>query len=85
MTSPIASRRIASRSVAPRAAFLACIGLAGVTLAALASLTPLAVDVVETLGESSWQPVFGVFLLAYVLLVGLVTWQITLTVRARPR
>ena len=42
------------------------------TLAALASLTPLAVDIVETLGESSWQPVFGVFLLTYVLLVGLV-------------
>src|ERR687898_365299 len=74
-----------AKPAALRAAFLACIALAGVTLAALASLTPLAVDVVETLGESSWQPVFGVFLLAYVLLVGLVTWQITLTVRARPR
>jgi hypothetical protein len=74
-----------AKPAALRAAFLACIGLAGVTLAALASLTPLAVDVVETLGESSWQPVFGVFLLAYVLLVGLVTWQITLAVRARPR
>ncbi|HET6833599.1 MAG TPA: hypothetical protein VFH30_07005 [Acidimicrobiales bacterium] len=69
-----------------RAAFLTCVGLAAVTLAALASLTPLALDVVETLGESRrWQPVFGVFLLAYVLLVGLVTWQITLTIRARPR
>ena len=59
--------------------------LAAVTAAALASLTPLAVDVVDTLGESSWQPVFGVFLLTYVLLVGLIVWQITLSARARPR
>ena len=74
-----------AKPAALRAALLTCVGLAVVTLAAIASLTPLAVDVVETVGESSWQPVFGVFLLTYVLLVGLVTWQITLTVRARPR
>ena len=78
------SRIGGAKRSALRNAFLTCVGLAAVTLAALASLTPLALDVVETLGESSWQPVFGVFLLAYVLLVGLVTWQITLTVRARP-
>lgn len=74
-----------ARRAALRTALVTCIGLAAVTVAALASLTPLALDVVETLGESSWQPVFGVFLLTYVLLVGLVTWQITLTLRARPR
>jgi tellurite resistance protein TehA-like permease len=74
-----------AKPAALRAAFVTCVGLAVVTVAALASLTPLAVDVVETLGESSWQPVFGVFLLAYGLLVGLVAWQISLAVRARPR
>jgi hypothetical protein len=74
-----------ARRAALRTARLTCAGLAAVTAAALASLTPLAVDVVDTLGESSWQPVFGVFVLTYVLLVGLVVWQITLTARARPR
>jgi hypothetical protein len=65
-----------------RTAFLASTALGIVTLAALASLTPLAVDVVDTLGDSAWQPVYGVFLLAYVLLVGLVAWQGTLAARA---
>jgi hypothetical protein len=74
-----------ARRAVLRTALLTCAGLAAVTAAALASLTPLAVDVVETLGESSWQPVFGVFLLTYVLLVGLIMWQIALTARARPR
>jgi hypothetical protein len=74
-----------ARRAALRTALVTCVGLAAVTAAALASLTPLALDVVETLGESTWQPVFGVFLLTYVLLVGLVTWQVTLTLRARPR
>jgi hypothetical protein len=74
-----------AKPAALRAALLACTGLAVVTVAALVSLTPLTVDVADTLGESDWQPVFGVFLLAYVLLVGLVVWQITLAVRARPR
>jgi protein-S-isoprenylcysteine O-methyltransferase Ste14 len=69
-----------------RATLVTCIALAAVTLAALASLTPLAIDVVGTIGgERSWQPVFGVFLLTYVLLIGLVAWQILLTIRARPR
>jgi hypothetical protein len=73
------------RRAALRTILLTCAGLAAVTGAALASLTPLALDVVDTLGESSWQPVFGVFLLTYVLLVGLIVWQITLGARARPR
>jgi hypothetical protein len=74
-----------ARRAALRTAVLTCAGLAAVTAAALASLTPLAVDVLGTLGESSWQPVFGVFLLTYVLLLGLVVWQISLGARARPR
>jgi hypothetical protein len=68
-----------------RTAFLASVGLAVVTVAALASLTPLAWDVADTLGEAGWQPVFGVYLLAYVLLVALVVWQVTLAVRSRQR
>jgi protein-S-isoprenylcysteine O-methyltransferase Ste14 len=68
-----------------RTTLVTCILLGAVTLAALASLTPLAIDVVGTIGETSWEPVFGVFLLTYVLLVGLVAWQILLTIRARQR
>jgi protein-S-isoprenylcysteine O-methyltransferase Ste14 len=74
----------AKRSVL-RTTAVTCILLGVVTLAALASLTPLAIDVVRSIGEASWEPVFGVFLLTYVLLVGLVAWQILLTIRARPR
>jgi protein-S-isoprenylcysteine O-methyltransferase Ste14 len=68
-----------------RTTLVTCIVLGAVTLAALASLTPLAIDVVGTIGEPGWEPVFGVFLLTYVLLIGLVAWQILLTIRARPR
>jgi hypothetical protein len=68
-----------------RVVFLTCLGLASVTTAAVASLTPLVVDVVGTLGDPEWQPVFGVFLLTYVLLVALTVWQIALTNRARAR
>jgi protein-S-isoprenylcysteine O-methyltransferase Ste14 len=74
----------AKRSVL-RTTLVTCILLGVVTLAALASLTPLAIDVVGSIGEADWEPVFGVFLLTYVLLVGLVAWQILLTIRARPR
>ncbi len=68
-----------------RTTLVTCILLGAVTLAALASLTPLAMDVVGTIGDTAWEPVFGVFLLTYVLLIGLVAWQILLTIRARPR
>lgn len=68
-----------------RTTLVTCILLGVVTLAALASLTPLAIDVVGTIGDANWEPVFGVFLLTYVLLVGLAAWQILLTIRARPR
>jgi protein-S-isoprenylcysteine O-methyltransferase Ste14 len=74
----------AKRSVL-RTILVACILLGAVTLAALASLTPLAIDVVGAIGDPGWEPVFSVFLLTYVLLIGLVAWQILLTIRARPR
>lgn len=74
-----------AKPAALRAALVACIGLVAVTIAALASLTPLAVDVVGTLGDADWQPVFGVFLLTYVLLTVLALWQVSLAARARPR
>jgi hypothetical protein len=75
----------AKRSVL-RTTLITCILLGAVTLAALASLTPLAIDVLGTIGDDTdWEPVFGVFLLTYVLLIGLVAWQILLTIRARPR
>ncbi|MGH2474240.1 MAG: hypothetical protein ACRDIL_03165 [Candidatus Limnocylindrales bacterium] len=74
----------AKRSVL-RTTLVTCILLGAVTLAALVSLTPLAIDVVGTIGDTDWEPVFGVFLLTYVLLIGLVAWQILLTIRARAR
>jgi hypothetical protein len=68
-----------------RTTLVTCILLGTVTLAALASLTPLAIDVLGTIGDRDWEPVFGVFLLTYVLLIGLAAWQALLTIRARPR
>jgi hypothetical protein len=74
-----------AKPAALRAVLVASVGLGVVTVAALASLTPLAADVVDGVGDTDWQPVYGVFLLAYVLLVGLVGWQAALAVRARRR
>jgi hypothetical protein len=74
-----------ARPAALRAVLMASVGLGVVTVAALASLTPLAVDVVDTLGDTAWQPAYGVFLLVYVLLVALVAWQVSLASRARRR
>jgi hypothetical protein len=74
-----------ARRSALRTTLVVCILLGAVTLAALASLTPLVIDVVGAIGDTDWEPVFGVFLLTYVLLVGLVAWQTLLTIRARPR
>ena len=58
-----------------------CLGLGAATLASVGFLGPLVVDVVATVGDDHWQPVFGVFVLVYVLLGALLCWQIVLAAR----
>lgn len=59
------------------------IGLAAATAASIALLIPLVVDVLDAIGSNRWEPVLGVFLLTYLLLIALLVWQIWLAVRAR--
>ncbi len=72
-----------ARRTSLRIVRLASVGLAVITAAAIASLTPLLVDVLMSLGGADWEAVFAVFALTYVLLVGMLVWQISLGVRAR--
>lgn len=60
----------------------ACAGLGAVTFASLVLLGPLVFDVVRAIGGDDWQPVLGVFVLVYLLLAALLSWQITLVVRS---
>lgn len=59
------------------------IGLGVLTSSALLFLLPLVQDVLETVGDPTWEPVLGVFLLTYVLLFALMGWQLRLAQRAR--
>lgn len=61
------------------------IGLAVVTAASVAMLLPLVVDVLESVGDDAWEPVLGVFALTWLLLLGLLAWQIWLAVRSSRR
>jgi hypothetical protein len=65
-----------------RVSFLS-LGLAAVTAGAIASLTPLFADVIASIGQPTWNAVYGVFGLTYLLLIGLLVWQVTLALRAR--
>jgi len=58
------------------------IALAVVTVGAIVALFPLFRDVLDTVGQATWQPVFAVFELTWVLLVALAAWQITIAYRA---
>jgi hypothetical protein len=60
-----------------------CVGLGATTVAALAFLGPLMIDVVDAVGGDDWEPLFGVFALTYVLLGALLAWQIVLATRTR--
>jgi hypothetical protein len=61
----------------------ACVGLGAVTGAALAFLLPLVLDVLGAIGDDEWEPVLGVFVLTYVLLVALLCWQVSIGRRSR--
>ena len=61
-----------------RTIFLTSSGLGLLTVSALLFLLPLVLDVLETVGDSAWEPLLGVFLLTYVLLIALVGWQFRL-------
>ncbi len=56
----------------------ACAGLCAVTIASLTLLGPLALDVVKAIGTKEWEPVLGVFVLAYLLLAALLCWQVVI-------
>lgn len=58
------------------------IALVLVTAASFAALIPLAGNVVDTWGTKSWDPVFIVFLLVWLMLIPLGVWQIFIASRA---
>ncbi len=66
-----------------RTVSMLCVGLAVVTGAAIASLTPLFANVMGSIGGSEWDATFAVFGLTYLLLIGLLVWQVLLARRAR--
>jgi len=66
-----------------RTVSMVCVGLAVVTGAAIASLTPLFANVMGSIGGSEWDAIFAVFGLTYLLLIGLLVWQVLLARRAR--
>lgn len=67
------------RPVATVRSITAALGL--VTSAALVMLAPLVVDILDTIGGDRWEPVLGVFVLTWLLLVGLLVWQGVITIR----
>ena len=56
--------------------------LATVSAASLACFIPVARVVVDSIGTSAWEPVFGVFLAGYALLVPVCAWQLATAVAA---
>jgi hypothetical protein len=60
-----------------------CLGLSLVTGGAILSLAPLVRDVIGTVGGTRWEPVLGVFVLTYLLLLALLSWQARLFVQSR--
>ena len=67
-----AMRRIAALSLT----------LAAVTAASLACFIPVARIVVDSIGTLAWEPVFGVFLVGYILLAPVCAWQLAIAVAA---
>lgn len=67
-----AMRRIAALSLT----------LATVSAASLACFIPVARIVVDAIGTRAWEPKFGVFLLAYILLAPVCAWQLAIAVAA---
>lgn len=72
------SRQGGARPDRLRSVRYACLGLGAVTAGALAFLLPLVVDVIGAVGDDEWEPVLGVFVLTYLLLVALLCWQVAI-------
>jgi hypothetical protein len=79
------SREGGARGTTLRAVLWASVGLAALTGSAILVLGPLIVDVIDAIGDPEWEPVLGVFGLTYILLMGLLWWQIRIIVRSRPK
>ncbi len=58
------------------------VSLTIVTIGSVVSLMPLMADVIQTIGDETWEPVLSVFLLVCLLLFALVVWQIVIVVAA---
>lgn len=65
-----------------RAVFWTVIALGALTGCALLALWPLMLSLLEAVGGPGWEPVLSVFALVYLLLMGLVGWQVQLARRA---
>lgn len=67
------------RSEILRSVLVLSIGLAVLTATTIVMLWPLVQDVLATVGDGPWNPVLGIFVVTYVLLVALVVWQTSLS------
>ena len=76
------AREGGARRQALRGVRLTALGLAVLTAGSVAILAPLMVGVLGAIGGDDWEPVLGVFALTYLLLVGLLLWQVQLMVRS---
>jgi hypothetical protein len=76
------AREGGARADALRGLQWTALGLAVLTAGSLAILAPLMRGVIGAIGDDDWEPVLGVFGLTYLLLVGLLVWQVQLIVRA---
>lgn len=76
------ARQGGARASRLRSIRLSASGLGVVTGGSLVLLAPLVLDVVRAVGTDEWQPVLGVFCLAYLLLGALLCWQVVLGVRS---
>lgn len=56
--------------------------LAAVSVASVACFVPVARIVVDSIGTYAWEPVFGVFLIGYVLFVPVCAWQLAIAIAA---
>jgi hypothetical protein len=77
------SREGGSRPSRQRSVLWTSAALGALTLSALLFLGPMILDVLDAVGSPQWEPILGVFCLAYVLLIGLLGWQLRLAQRAR--
>jgi hypothetical protein len=62
------------------------VGLAGLTLGSVLSLASLVLKIVSTIGRHDpFQPALSIFVLAWILLLALFVWQVTIAFKAFAR